>query len=256
MVEGVGDLKYDTQWQLGFGGRVDKSFHKKGLSIDGTKEYLDQLEKVYPGHVTVYRKEEGELWEGKVEMVNAPILNIPEDSLLWEVDVDEFWKVCDIVRTRDLFLSNPEKMSAFFYCYYFVGKEKFIVSMNTLSTKSEDWIRAWRFKRGLKWMRHEPPTLVDDSGIDMRKFAFSREETLGHGITFQHFAYVIEEQLKFKEIYYGYKDASNHWNRLQETRGLVELKKYFPWAEKEEALVDDWADEKYGQLLFPGEWML
>src|SRR5262249_13156349 len=56
VVEGVADLKYDTAWSLAGGGRVVDSIHDRGLSMDGTSAYLDELAARFPDNVTIYRK--------------------------------------------------------------------------------------------------------------------------------------------------------------------------------------------------------
>lgn len=91
IVEGVASLAHDTAWSVKAGGRVDESFHRNGLSIDGTSEYLDDLAARFPDNITIYRKRNGVFWEGKREMCNAPLENIDRECLLWQIDSDEFW---------------------------------------------------------------------------------------------------------------------------------------------------------------------
>jgi len=253
--EGVADLKYDTQWTIANGGKIDDSFHINGLSIDGTTEYLNNIKKLFPDRISIYRKGEGKFWDGKVDMCNAPIPNLPEQCILWQVDVDELWSLMGISQLKELFDKNPDKMAAYVYCYYFVGPKKFVSSINSWATLSQDWFRVFRYFKGFHWKRHEPPTLVDDKGVDWgRTKNFSRDETLGRGISFQHFAYVIPNQLSFKESYYGYKDATKFWENLQKTKGEVDVGDYLPWATKG-AKVKDWDEREYGELLYPGTWM-
>ena len=69
IIEGVADLKHDTGWSLQLGGKITDEIHKQGRSKDGTSEYLDELAAKYPENITLYRKPEGEFWDGKREMV-------------------------------------------------------------------------------------------------------------------------------------------------------------------------------------------
>jgi hypothetical protein len=91
IIEGVAELRNDTAWSIANGGRIENTFHRNGLSNDGTTQYLDFLEKSFPNQISIYRKPSGVFWSGTVEMVNAPLPSISEECLLWEVDVDEFW---------------------------------------------------------------------------------------------------------------------------------------------------------------------
>ena len=74
IIEGVADLKHDTSWCSQNGGRVGHSLHQCGLSNDGISEYLDRLAIEHSDQITLYRKSEGAFWDGKLEMVNAPLV--------------------------------------------------------------------------------------------------------------------------------------------------------------------------------------
>ncbi|MDT9235977.1 FkbM family methyltransferase [Limnospira sp. PMC 917.15] len=236
IIEGVADLKHDTSWCLKLGGQITDQIHKNGRSKDGTSEYLDQLAEKYPENITIYRKPEGEFWDGKREMVNAPLENIQEECLLWQVDVDEIWTLEQICQTRKLFVKNPDKTAAFYWCWYFVGENMIISSRNCYAQNPrQDWLRTWRFKPGCVWAAHEPPILVETCEDGQQKNVaainpFMHGETEKEGLIFQHFAYVTPEQLKFKEQYYGYKNAVSQWQSLQsQTQFPVYLREYFGW---------------------------
>jgi predicted O-methyltransferase YrrM len=238
IVEGVADLKHDTAWSLQNGGRITDEIHSKGRSNDGTAEYLDELAQLYPENVTVYRKPEGIFWEGKREMVNAPLENINEECLLWQVDVDELWTVEQICTARQMFIYHPEKTAAFYWCWYFVGEKLVISSRNCYAQNpAQEWLRTWRFKPGCFWTAHEPPVLTEPlPNSEWRDVAavnpFVHEETETRGLVFQHFAYAMAKQLQFKEQYYGYANAVSEWNVLQaQTKFPVRLSQYFSWVQ-------------------------
>ena len=238
IIEGVADLKHDTSWSLKLGGHITDEIHKNGRSCDGTTEYIDELVQLYPENITVYRKPEGIFWDGKREMVNAPLANIKEESLLWQVDVDELWTLEQICTAREMFISNADKTAAFYWCWYFVG-EKLIISTRNCYTQNpqQDWLRTWRFKPGYIWAAHEPPVLVETLADGQYKNVatanpFLHQETEADGLVFQHFAYVTPEQLNFKEKYYGYKNAVSQWNTLQaNTKFPIFLRDYFSWVQ-------------------------
>jgi len=244
IVEGVADLKHDTAWTLRFGGKITNEFHSQGRSKDGTSEYIDEIARIYPENITVYRKPEGIFWEGKREMVNAPLENIKEECLLWQVDADELWTPEQICTARQMFINHPEKTAAFYWCWYFVGENLVISTRNCYAQNpQQDWLRTWRFKPGAFWISHEPPRLVEAlPNSECRDVAavnpFLHEETEKQGLVFQHFAYVTSEQLQFKEIYYGYKNAVVEWMALQaQTKFPVALGNYFSWVQ-DETMVD------------------
>lgn len=244
IIEGVADLKHDTSWSVKLGGKVTDEIHNQGLSKDGTSEYLDQLKAEYPENITLYRKPKGEFWDGKREMVNAPLANIQEECLLWQIDVDEIWTLEQICNSRKLFIRNPEKTAAYYWCWYFVG-EQLVISTRNCYTQNpkQDWLRTWRFKPGYVWAAHEPPILVEPL-LDgqFKNIAainpLTHDETEKEGLVFQHFAYVTPEQLRFKEQYYGYQNAVNQWRALQSASEFpVYLRDYFAWV-GDETMVD------------------
>lgn len=234
IVEGIAALNHDTAWSRAFGGRADETLHRNGLSNDGTSEYLDHLVESYPDRISLYRAPRGRAWDGKVEMVRAPLANINEECLLWQIDVDESWTADQIARMRQKFIEDPDRTAAFFLCHYFV-KNLVITTANTYGNHLDyEWLRVWRFRPGDHWLSHEPPRLcrrLDDSGIwtDLASInPFAHGETLRDNLVFRHLAYVLPQQLRFKEIYYGYKSAFQQWQDLP-VAGPVHLRDHLPW---------------------------
>lgn len=238
IVEGVASLVRDTAWSVASGGRIDASFHDQGRSNDGTSAYLDEIAAANPENITLYRKPLGEFWDGKLEMVSAPLLNVREPCLLWQIDADELWTAAQIGAMRAAFAANPERTAAYFWCDYYVGPRVAICTRyNYAQNPDQDWLRVWRYKPGDFWAAHEPPTLVrrapKGAPVDLGKAApFKQDETEALGAVFQHFAYVTAEQARFKERYYGYADAERLWRALQDAiggGGPLRLGDYFPW---------------------------
>ncbi len=245
IVEGVAELNHDTAWSINNGGRIANYFHNQGLSNDGTSEYLDELVQLYPQNITLYRQPEGIFWDGKQEMVNAPLANISEECLLWQVDADELWTVEQIKTAWQMFVKYPEKRAAFYWCQYFVGDNLMVSTRDCYSQNpDQEWQRTWRFKPGGFWQTHEPPRLVEllpDGELQnlAEQDIFDHAETEKAGLVFQHFAYVILEQLHFKEHYYGYQNAIWEWVNLQEqTNFPLKLRDYFSWVSDDKTMVD------------------
>ncbi|HEX2768740.1 MAG TPA: methyltransferase domain-containing protein, partial [Geobacteraceae bacterium] len=193
--------------------------------------------------VSIYRNP-GAFWDGKLEMVNAPLPHISEDCLLWQIDADELWTAEQISTVRTLFLAHPNKTAAYYFCRYFVTPEDLITTHDTYGNyTSYEWLRTWRFTPGSRWFSHEPPRLCRRSAGDTWQDIacidpFMHNDTDAFGLRFQHFAYATPNQLVFKAIYYGYSGAMASWHLLRQTMEFpVPLKNYFPWV-KGDALVD------------------
>jgi glycosyltransferase involved in cell wall biosynthesis len=240
IVEGAAELVHDTAWSKSTGGELPTDQHHGGLSKDGTTAYLDQLASEYSNEVSIYRPPAGQHWDGKTAMVAEPLRHIFEECVLWQMDADELWTAEQMKRCRDMFLRSPEKAAAWFWCHYFVGPELVVASRNCYSQNpNQEWLRAWRYRPGMKWLTHEPPVLAErlNDGTWMDVAAgptFSHRETEAAGLVFQHFAYVTEAQLSFKERYYGYSGAIEAWRALQLRRDFpLRLKEVFPWVTDE-----------------------
>jgi glycosyltransferase involved in cell wall biosynthesis len=250
VIEGVAALVHDTAWSVASGGHVPEDMHRNGLSIDGTTAYLDEVALGEPDRVTLYRRP-GEIWDGKREMVSAPLANVQEECLLWQLDADELWTAEQIVAMRNAFLGDTQRTAAYYWCHYFVGPRSVITTRwNYAENPVVEWLRTWRYLPGDAWAAHEPPTLLRRDRrwrrprrrIDVgRARPFLHDETEELGAVFQHFAYATEEQVQFKERYYGYTGALAAWRELHEavgSRGPVRLGDYLPWV-PDDTLVDD-----------------
>jgi glycosyltransferase involved in cell wall biosynthesis len=246
VVEGVASLVRDTAWSVAGGGHLESSWHSDGLSIDGTTAYLDEIAAAEPERVTLYRKQAGRFWDGKREMVSAPLPRIREECLLWEIDADELWTGEQIDAVRNLFLEDPDRTAAYYWCDYFVAPEAVIATRyNYAANPAFEWLRTWRYRPGDRWHAHEPPVLLRSRRLRSINVAganpFGHDETEAAGAVFQHFAYATEEQVRFKESYYGYAGAVEAWRGLREAvgsgAGPVLLRDHLPWVE-DETLVD------------------
>ena len=246
VVEGVASLVHDTAWSVDAGGHVGSTAHVGGLSVDGTTAYLDEIATRDRVRVSVYRKPGGEFWDGKREMVSAPLPNIREECLLWQIDADELWTSEQVVSMRELFQNDPGRAAAYYWCHYVAAPETIIATRyNYAANPAVEWLRTWRYRPGDQWTAHEPPTLVRAGAtglVDVAdERAFLHDETERAGAVFQHFAYATEAQVRFKESYYGYGGAVAHWHRLREAMraadGPLRLGDYLPWV-NDDTLVD------------------
>jgi len=110
---------------------------RQGRSIDGTSQYIDELVEKFPGKVTIYRKPPGQIWDGKREMVNAPLATIGDECLLWQIDADELWTASQLAAGRQLFLDHPGKTAAYYWCWFFVGPDRVVSIRNALRFRND-----------------------------------------------------------------------------------------------------------------------
>lgn len=203
-VEGTSRAVRDTSWCQEMPAR---------LSIDGTTEYLAALAKDHP---RVFHIKQAS-WEGKTAMCNAA-LNHVKPGLLWQVDADEIWTSNQIETVYEAFSRNPQHTWAHFYCRYFLGPNIVITSRDTYGNRAGEWARVWRIPEdvsGLYWVKHEPPVLYSPVMDYWHGNVVTREQTEAMGLVFSHYAYTTEQQVAWKETFYGYSGALAQWRRLQ-----------------------------------------
>jgi glycosyltransferase involved in cell wall biosynthesis len=239
IVEGVASLVHDTGWSAAAGGHVDAAVHRDGLSVD-------EIAAAESGRITLYRKLDGTFWEGKREMVSAPLACIAEECLLWEVDADELWTAEQIASVHRLFQDDRARSAAYYWCHYMPAPGAVVATRyNYSQNPAFEWLRTWRFQPRDFWESHEPPILMRPTrlgNVDVAKIRpFLHDETEAAGAVFQHFAYATEEQVRFKETYYGYRGALARWQELTKavdsSRGPLRLGDYLPWV-PDDTLVD------------------
>jgi hypothetical protein len=269
IAEGVAELRHDTAWslrkrwswrrplRLHTSGRIPAHLHQAGRSVDGTSAYLDAIARSDP-RVKIRRKPLGAFWDGKREMVQSVCCGLSAETLLWQVDSDELWTADQITTAHDMFAAQPAKTAAYYWCRYFVGPRLVIASRNGYGNNPQgEWLRTWRARPGDAWQSHEPPRLLR-GGEPLCGHAFSHAETEQRGLVFEHYAYATEQQVAFKEAYYGYSRAVRHWRRLQSTTSAVQLGRYLPWvkdatiAQPYDGPVLAHCDAQTGAWSFPG----
>ena len=245
VVEGLADLKHDTGWSVPTGGQLPRRERGFVLSRDGTTEYLNTIQRRFSDRVKIHRKPKGQLWQGKVEMVRAPLAAIREECLLWEIDADECWTTTQIEAVADLFQKEPKRTAAFFWCNFYVGPKAVISSRHGYAQNpGVEWLRVWRYRPGDNWASHEPPRLMRPrlgrGAVDVAQInPFRHVETEAVGAVFDHYAYATRGQAEFKEGYYGYRGAVGGWKRLQSDirkEKPLRLSDYFPWVKDSTAV--------------------
>jgi len=216
IIEGATLPKEDTAWCR----PIDSEFYSSDkLSIDGTKEFIDNI--VDNKKIFVHRK--GDFWTSKTEMCNS-ISHLMENSVLMQFDVDEIWTPDTLIDLLDYCETNNGFDGMLFKCNYYLGPNIKVISNNTYGDKMDEWCRLWKIGDRTTWKSHEPPRIHG-----LYNF-LSKTVTEKKGWTFNHYAYVLEEQVRFKENFYGYTDALEHWKKLQlNTQFPCYAREFIPW---------------------------
>lgn len=217
IIEGATLPVKDTAWCK----NIDNEYYNdKKISIDGTSEFLDSIAS---DKIKIIRK--NDFWDGKVEMCNS-FMNEVENSILMEFDVDEIWKEETLKEILTFTEQNNNFDGMFFKCNYFVGPNLLTEGENCYGNNSYEWNRLWVIKDKTEWISHEPPRIKGLTSFVPKSWTSERNWK------FDHYAYVFESQVKFKENFYGYTGAVEQWKKLQsQTNFPIQLNQFFPWVD-------------------------
>lgn len=118
--------------------------------------------------------------------------------------MDELWTSNQLIKISTIFENKKSKRCMYFYCHYFVTKKYVTITPNKPSHMNRyEWIRAWKYDHGDKFISHGPPILKHNNielfGNECHLHMYTEEM----GLVFTHYAYTEESIVKFKENFYG-----------------------------------------------------
>ncbi len=205
VVEGASNSNGSTKWCK----QMPDEYHKNGSSVDGTREFLNEL--AHSESKLVYVPSNG-FWHSKDAQVNRAIeevKKITNKCFLWQIDIDEQWPEGTMDQVEKEMLENNVKVGACKQICY-VGKNLVPVG---------EWagdggiIRIWNWE-GESFERHEPPILQGTEGKITKLLT----------PVFHHYNYYFEKDVKFKDAWYG-----GHENILERWKLINSLpKEAFP----------------------------
>jgi len=197
-VEGAAESNGSTTWCKSIGDQ----WQKDGLSVDGTVEFLDSLLE----HENVCVVKHSGFWKSKDEMVNSALaclsVRVKTPAMLWEIDADEQWTIEGIVAAETELVVQDAKTGTFLANHY-VGKN-LIARGEWGEGKKQPYRRLWLWNDE-RFKTHEPPELEGGNG-----------KTVLLPQRFNHYAYYFEQDVKFKDEWYGgHEGLYKRWLELQ-----------------------------------------
>lgn len=212
IAEGASLNKDSTKWCKS----MPDKYHNCGRSIDGTWQYLRQITNKYSNVVLVNdilicQKEymENGFWKSKDAQVNACIHAIKlqkfQKCFLWQIDIDEVWEIYNIAKAEEKLFYTNTKIGTF-SCNYWVGKGLVARGVWGEGCGNNAYKRLWDWEG--EWFKsHEPPILDSE---------YNKSEIL-LGQRFNHYAYYYEQDVEFKDKWYGdHEGIYERWRWLQE----------------------------------------
>lgn len=181
-----------------------------GHSVDGTLEALRR-----------FKAEEDPL--GKVEIVTRDGFWPKTDELgrhrthqsrayaeratgdyLWQVDIDEFYKPEDMRQVLRMLSETPRVSAVSFVQRTFWGSPQYLADCWELRRGARNYHRLFKWGPGYRYVTHEPPTVVDEMGRDLRTLSWIRAEDMAkRGIFLFHYSLLFPWQVEQKARIYG-----------------------------------------------------
>ncbi len=176
-----------------------------GHSIDGTLETLYKFKKEEdPENKLTIITREG-FWPKKDELGNdrtpqcRAYSERAKGDYLWQIDIDEFYKASDMQRIIGLLQNDNTITSISFKQKSFWGNIDYISDSIYLRRNVGGWHRIFKWNKSYKYLTHEPPTIIDENGTDMRSKHWIRGEKMARkGIFMYHYSLLFPWQVELK----------------------------------------------------------
>jgi hypothetical protein len=187
-----------------------------GHSVDGTLEtlYRFKAEEDNENKLTIVTRDG--FWPKKDELGNdrtpqsRAYAEIATGDYLWQIDIDEFYRESDMFKVIEMLKKDPSISTISFKQKSFWGDIKYISDAVYLRRNKGGWHRIFRWGKNYKYLTHEPPTIIDESGIDMRtKHWIKGEKMAEKGIFMYHYSLLFPWQVEQKvKVYMDEKPDS------------------------------------------------
>ena len=187
-----------------------------GHSVDGTLDTIRRFcAEEDPEHKVTLVTTEG-FWPKKDELGNdrtaqsRAYAERTTGDYLWQVDIDEFYLPGDIRRVLEMLAADPDISGAAFRQITYWGSPAIIVHSWRVRRGLDSVHRLFRWGPGYRYVTHEPPTVVDASGNDLRKMKWIGAADLERqDIYLYHYSLLFPWQVEQKALIYKHEKPDN-----------------------------------------------
>lgn len=221
----------------------------KGHSVDSTLESLWWFKKEEDPDNKVQIITRDSFWPKKDELgrcktpQSRAYAERATGDYLWQVDIDEFYKPEDMETVLKILQNDPEITAVSFKQITFWGGLKYTVDGWPLRRGANICPRLFKWGLGYKYVTHQPPTVHDEKGKDLRLLKWVKGQTLAKkNIYLYHYALLFPQQVKQKMAVYKYQSpeqcskilewAKNNYFRISNPYRVHNLYKYPGWLER------------------------
>lgn len=181
-----------------------------GHSSDGTLETLkdfqaneDPERKVF----VVTAEDEGHpngFWPGEKDEQSRAYAARASGTYLWQVDSDEFYTERAMRIVVDTLRERPAVDTMSFHQLTFWAHPRYTVDGWYLRRGAAEYHRLFRWGPGYSYVTHRPPTVLDESGQNLRDGVWlDSGHTSRLGVTLFHYSLLFPKQVREKCDYYA-----------------------------------------------------
>jgi hypothetical protein len=137
---------------------------------------------------------------------------------LWQVDIDEFYKPADMRAVLDMLARDSEITAVSFNTLPFWGGLDYRSDGWYWSRGGTEFHRLFRWAPGYRYVTHEPPTVHDDRGRNLRQVGWvSGADMARRGIMLYHYDHLFPHEVRQKAAIY----------RLEKPKSCAEIEKWY-----------------------------
>lgn len=220
-----------------------------GHSIDGTLGALNKFkaEEDPENKVTIVTKDG--FWPKKDEFGNdrtpqsRAYAERATGDYLWQIDIDEFYREEDMISIIKMLKNDPEITAVTFPTHTFWGDINYTADSWALRRGARFYNRLFKWGPGYRYQTHEPPTVVDENGINLRdKKWISGKEMLKKNVFMYHYSLLFPWQVEQKVKVYkdekpdhfseGVEWAENNYFKITNPYRVHNLYRFPSWLER------------------------
>lgn len=122
---------------------------------------------------------------------------------LWQVDIDEFYRPEDMSAVLDMLAADPAITAVSFNVLPFWGGLGYVTDGWRWRRGSITFHRLFKWGPGYRYLTHQPPTVVDERGRDLRTLKWvSGDEMARRGVRMYHYDHLFPHQVRNKALFY------------------------------------------------------
>jgi len=178
-----------------------------GHSIDGTLEALWRFKREEDPENKVQIVTRDGFWPKRDELgrdrthQSRAYAERATGDYLWQVDIDEFYRPEDMETILVMLREDPSITAVTFPIHTFWGRPDYVVDGWRFRRGGQFFHRLFKWGPGYRYVSHEPPTVYDANGRDLRTLRWVSGKTLARrGIYLYHYALLFPRQVLQKAM--------------------------------------------------------